>query len=268
MQPRQVIDAKRRFCDSLGSSPDQPHLMRLTHNAKAWTNYLVTEDMSKVVSAAASALDHLPDDYEGLLPSKTGFCIFAEHPGMANWTDPEMEELLPGGSRIRGIIWGPEEQWAGIREGDRTGVSVLLEHDARPDLLIFGTSFSWPYLEEVDGPTTVGLVYTTWHLMTQKITMSEAGQVDRAARRQAARQDMPSDVVVCKLRHVSRMTERETGVGSNFTGYSHRFIVDAHWRNQYYPGDGTHRKILILPYVKGPEDKPLVVKDKVNVLAR
>lgn len=50
--------------------------------------------------------------------------------------------------------------------------------------------------------------------------------------------------------------------------WSHRWIVRAHWRNQYYPSEGIHRAIPILPYIKGPEDKPLVIHDKVNILGR
>jgi hypothetical protein len=42
--------------------------------------------------------------------------------------------------------------------------------------------------------------------------------------------------------------------------WSHRWIVDAHW-HRYHTKDGMIRKWL-LPYQKGPEDKPLVVKDK------
>lgn len=45
--------------------------------------------------------------------------------------------------------------------------------------------------------------------------------------------------------------------GSTLIEWSHRWIVSGHWRNQWYPSSGTHELTYILPYVKGPDDKPL-----------
>lgn len=45
--------------------------------------------------------------------------------------------------------------------------------------------------------------------------------------------------------------------------YSCRFLVRGHWRMQWYPSQKRHAPKWIFPYVKGPEDKPLVVKDRV-----
>lgn len=39
--------------------------------------------------------------------------------------------------------------------------------------------------------------------------------------------------------------------------WSCQWIVRGHWRQQFYPGTGERRPLFILPYVKGPEDKPL-----------
>ena len=44
--------------------------------------------------------------------------------------------------------------------------------------------------------------------------------------------------------------------------YSHRFIVRGHWRNQPYK-DGTVQKIYVASYVKGPPDKPLIIREHV-----
>lgn len=42
--------------------------------------------------------------------------------------------------------------------------------------------------------------------------------------------------------------------------WSQRWIVGGHWRNQWFPSLNTHRQIWISGYVKGPDDKPLVVR--------
>lgn len=49
--------------------------------------------------------------------------------------------------------------------------------------------------------------------------------------------------------------------------YSYRFIVRGFYRNQPYgPERKLRRRQWIPPFVKGPADKPLRVKDTVNVL--
>ena len=49
-------------------------------------------------------------------------------------------------------------------------------------------------------------------------------------------------------------------------GYTISFIVRGFYRNQAYgPGLKLRRRQWIPPFVKGPKDKPLRVKDTVNV---
>lgn len=51
--------------------------------------------------------------------------------------------------------------------------------------------------------------------------------------------------------------------------YSHRWLVNPHWRWQPYgPGRAQRRLIFIAPYVKGPPDKPLVTKEVVHSWVR
>lgn len=44
--------------------------------------------------------------------------------------------------------------------------------------------------------------------------------------------------------------------------YSHRWVVSGHWRKQWYPSEGVHRYKYIYEYVKGPENKPLIVRER------
>ena len=44
--------------------------------------------------------------------------------------------------------------------------------------------------------------------------------------------------------------------------WTHRWLVDGFWRSQWFPSLGRHRQIWISPYVKGPEDLPLVIKKR------
>lgn len=105
------------------------------------------------------------------------------------------------------------------------------------------------------------LLQTTFRLMQQKIAHKGYRRMHRARRREGARLGFPADteVVVVRLR---RESAEEPGEATGEANYSHRFIVGGHWRNQWYPSEQLHRQIYIYPYVKGPEDKPLIVRPR------
>lgn len=77
------------------------------------------------------------------------------------------------------------------------------------------------------------------------------------------------ETVTCALlrrREYTSESERE----AEARDYSHRWIVRGHMRNQAVgprnaKGGQQHERVWIAPYVKGPEDKPLVLKDRVQV---
>jgi hypothetical protein len=108
------------------------------------------------------------------------------------------------------------------------------------------------------------LMAAFWALCEQRITVETREQGDRYAVKRAARAGVPSDVRVIKLRKVNR--KKEEGVPQP-VNWSHRWIVGWHWRQQYYPSAGEHRAILIHSYVKGPPNRPLVVKEGKTVRA-
>lgn len=77
------------------------------------------------------------------------------------------------------------------------------------------------------------------------------------------------DVRVVKLRRAEPVADRDrvTGEGAGRT-YSHRWIVGGgtggFWRNYHVgPGRRQTRPTWVSPYVAGPDDKPLIVKDTV-----
>lgn len=96
-------------------------------------------------------------------------------------------------------------------------------------------------------------------LMMQHIAVREERQAPRGSRRRWQR-DLPEKhepyIVVVRLR---RPKHQPTGEPSSVE-WSHRWIVGGHWRAQWFPSLQTHRQIWISDYVKGPEDRPLVVR--------
>jgi len=102
----------------------------------------------------------------------------------------------------------------------------------------------------------VVLAGTAW--LHQRVIVCSLGGVERHRRKQLAREynaPLRSDVKVIQLR---RAEPRSHVDGEHVSvDWSCRWVVGGHWRNQPYK---DARKLLyILPYVKGPEDKPLKV---------
>ncbi len=50
--------------------------------------------------------------------------------------------------------------------------------------------------------------------------------------------------------------------------YRHRWLVRMHKVRQWYPSEGRHKVIWRGPYIKGPEDAPLLASERVNALVR
>lgn len=94
--------------------------------------------------------------------------------------------------------------------------------------------------------------------LQQRVITAPGSQVERHRRKQLAREfdTHVSDVKVVQLRRAeSQPHPRDPHADP--VEWSCRWIVNGHWRNQFYPSTGKHDLKYILPYVKGPDDKPL-----------
>jgi hypothetical protein len=131
-------------------------------------------------------------------------------------------------------------------------------------------------IKEISAMSTIneGDVTAAWltflrvmnRLMAEKITLRTPQKPRRALRRESVRVGLDkSNVIVVELRQRSGSAPDPSG---KHREYSHRFIVHGFWRNQWYPKLKTHRQKYIASYVKGPEGKPLLVKDRVWVWDR
>lgn len=91
----------------------------------------------------------------------------------------------------------------------------------------------------------------------QKIVIAPELAAERHARKRLGLSPKDSNIRVIQLRRAEQR-EGESSQGDS-PEWSCRWIVGGHWRNQYHPSNGGHVPTWILPYVKGPEDKPLKV---------
>jgi hypothetical protein len=114
--------------------------------------------------------------------------------------------------------------------------------------------------------------HALWLMLNQTITKVDIEKPERAGRRRAEKKQIPAQVSVIKLRKTA-YPEREHGESE--IEWSRRWFVRGHWawRNcsAYLEGAqpyerGYRRRVYIAGYVKGPEDAPLVITDKVYSL--
>ncbi len=83
---------------------------------------------------------------------------------------------------------------------------------------------------------------------------------DRATRKRAAKwHEGDRYITLITLR---RKSVKNDDLEPQKVEWSHRWLVKGHWRKQYYPKTKTHDYVYIFGYVKGPEDKPLVVRER------
>lgn len=57
--------------------------------------------------------------------------------------------------------------------------------------------------------------------------------------------------------HLRRAESEESHQTENSKDWTCQWFVRGHWRQQWYPSRGERSPLWIMPYVKGPEDKPL-----------
>lgn len=249
-------------------------LDELSQSALWW----VGSDMCDLLEASAPTMPAqplMPDDP----PDQRGFVVF-ERPLVG--TDGITGERRPMASCMR---------WAPVRFLDGRGHALLIETFVHGQVPGMGTTV-WPLgyatwmvgaepgqANGPDGNTLEGReardsseedcrrIAALWTLSAQETLASVAAtESPKAAAKRAQREQLPSTVNVVRLRRASSH-HADTDQPSD-RNYSHRWIVSGHWRNQYLPSRDAHRLQWIAPHVKGPEDKPLVVKDTVKAWVR
>lgn len=94
----------------------------------------------------------------------------------------------------------------------------------------------------------------------QRVLVTSSGAIERHRRKQLARDfgvPLPSEVKVIELR---RRESSGTQGDGEAVEWSCQWVVSGHWTHQAYgPKHGERRLQYVLPYVKGPADKPLRV---------
>lgn len=265
--------------------------------------FFVTADMGRIVDVAARTLP-----FEVLrqtdLPCPSGFVYFDE---VLSNVDPSLlGQARRWFWPIRAIRWGPTRLQDQTRPGIEVAIYADGPNDHLISADREGSQ--WPasrhrlWLEDYDGwafdldwfhaepdnPSdrypepdvaqrggVVGAVVwqrkvllSFFRLCFQKIAVihrETSRQGTRQALRGGLRAPDPGTIQIVKLRREARPPGPAS---SSPIEWSHQWIVKGFWRNQWYPSLGRHQSIYIHDFIKGPTDKPLVIKDRIYSLER
>lgn len=233
----------------------------LRHASLWWCS----SEVKDLVDVASASMPDQPLDF-GDPPSDAGLLVM-ESPFLD--TDDEMPDLDCG---TNAFLWFKDAQRRTI---DAPLVSVLqivsLSYWGAGQWATIGVE-SWPIGEsQSDGATDSdradrARIATVWTLAHQERVVPQLTIAPcRAVARRVKAEGLPPEAGSVRTLDVRR-ANGDSVRGEGHRDYTHRWIVNGHWRNQWLPSRKTHRAQWIAPYVKGPEDKPLVVRSDVVVV--
>ena len=243
--------------------------------------FTVNSDLSRLISSAANKLGPEPlreDD-----PFCTKGFVYMEAPYHIPREDlvkpPPFESYIPAWSwEARELVFGVKGSNIDYRQGVALntyariyGVTLWLDGGA------WSFEESWHVgQEDINGSRAVlperahqrRWLLAFWRLVKQRIILPATVQAPRHVRR--ATKKKRHEIKTLKIIKL-RATERKAGSHDDdhaIVDWSHRWCVEGHWRNQWYPTKQRHEQIYIHPYIKGPDDKPLVLKEKIFDVSR
>jgi hypothetical protein len=233
--------------------------------------YWVSSELAQLIGHCAKSLPPTTLTRD-LLPTPTGFAVY-ETPLEGSDTNPDHEEPIA----VNAVLWGDAHlQWLSGR--DHLGIASYSYVD---ELYYPLGRTDWAFGDDTEQPVDKALEgddlrlasmaedrrwLATLFLLIGQDRVAESREIHppRQTVRRLARQGLDSNV---RLVDVRRKHTTSDGEGSREVEWSKRWLVNAHWRQQAYgPNHSLRRPTLILPYIKGPEDKPLVVSPEVRVV--
>jgi hypothetical protein len=206
-------------------------------------------------------------------------------PGSAGWwwfVEPLPIQIAPD-QRLHAVLWAVTDD--GIEFG-----AYALDKRFMPMLAL---SWTWPHgtswqtmtddmsaqrfllikrsdLSSQDGHLAIAsvsrlfLAGCAW--LGQRVVSITSGNIERHRRKQLQRETgfqlVSNEVRVIQLRRAEAVSSTASSDGEPVE-WSCRWIVNGHWRNQYYASTSERKLIYIMPFVKGPSDKPLKVPQHV-----
>lgn len=145
-------------------------------------------------------------------------------------------------------------------------VSVIWEVDAPDGGGLVGVDIKTMVASQKRRTPYVKALMAYWAIVRQRLAVDQEVVVKEHAKELvAARRKRP----VIETTKIIRMRPRKKSYvytgdhGFNRPNWKNSWWVSSFWRQQWYPATQEHKPILILPFMKGPADKPALGADRV-----
>jgi hypothetical protein len=113
------------------------------------------------------------------------------------------------------------------------------------------------WVETLSGLRLVRLFAACLAFLEQRILIAPHQRAERHARKRLERQGLVYEPLIRVVELRRKQARTEYHGDAEPVEWSHQWIVSGHWRQQWYPSLNANQPVWIMPYVKGPEDKPL-----------
>ncbi len=173
----------------------------------------------------------------------------------------EISQAMPIGNRLYGR-WG----FAGMNvatDGQRLGRSLVTAiPQVRDRVRLEGT-------EPTPATNTMRLLHAFFLLLQQEITVVSSQRPHPNARPALKKARLPKTAAVTVVELRKHRYVSDGHGGTRPVEWDHRWLVRGFWRWQPCgPGRTQRRRIWINDFVKGPDNRPLVIKNRVSDLRR
>ncbi|WP_342314649.1 hypothetical protein LIX17_25725 (plasmid) [Mycobacterium avium subsp. hominissuis] len=234
--------------------------------------YFCTEEVSALVAAGAApellTMSATPDE----LPSPTGIAYLWQpgHVRILLWavTDSgSIEASLTESADMQ--LWlapKPKKAWGPDRMPCLAFTRAQMSEPGtdNPPRLDDGVYRSTSIADPRDPATALTYLLSLAHMIQQERLIDATDQVHRVPgppNQHGHRRNRRETVTYLSY---YRRSQAASAVPLS-RSYNHRWIVRGHWRRQWYPTLQRHKPIWITDHIAGPEDAPLVVRDKVRL---
>lgn len=121
-------------------------------------------------------------------------------------------------------------------------------------------------IEDVDDQFSLKFLYAFFRLCESQLMQVDQAPAGHQATVISQRANVSPEVRVVNMRPASRPAAPSEGTGGR--DWQHRWVVRMHRVRQWYPSEQRHKVIYRGPYIKGPDDKPLLGGDVVRAVVR
>ncbi|MGH3158680.1 MAG: hypothetical protein ACRDNF_19175, partial [Streptosporangiaceae bacterium] len=119
-------------------------------------------------------------------------------------------------------------------------------------------------IDDRDDSFMLLFLYAFWRLCEQRIAAVDHAEINHSAKVVAERAGVSPEVRIVQLRR----TEQPGDPSQATHNWQHRWVVRMHKVHQWYPTLQQHKVIYRGPYIKGPDDKPLLGREIIRGLTR